>query len=98
MENILKLADEIVNNRSEEKERQYGPFNESMERAARIASEIANKEITSDDMFICMMALKLSRQAYNHKEDNLLDLVAYIGAWNNYKNETKLKKEWEKNT
>jgi hypothetical protein len=84
--NILKEATEIVNNRSEEKERQYGPFNESMERAANIASLIANKEITVDDMFICMQALKLSRQAYVHKEDNLLDLVAYIGAWNNYKN------------
>lgn len=82
--NILKLADEIVNMRSEEKERQYGPFNESMQRAADIASLIANKEISIDDMFICMMALKLSRQAYSKKRDNLLDLVSYIGAWQNY--------------
>ena len=28
--NILKTADEIVNTRSEEKERQYGPFEEGM--------------------------------------------------------------------
>jgi hypothetical protein len=26
----------------------------------------------------------LSREAYGHKEDNLLDGVAYIGAMNNY--------------
>ena len=36
--NILKKADEIINEMSEEKERQYGPFEEGMERAAMIAS------------------------------------------------------------
>ena len=40
-------------------------------------------------MFIAMVALKFSRQSYNFKEDNLLDAVAYIGAWQNYINETK---------
>jgi len=37
-ESILKRADGIINNRSEEKERMYGPFSEGMERAAQIAS------------------------------------------------------------
>jgi hypothetical protein len=35
-------------------------------------------------MYWALVALKLSRQHYNHKEDNLLDTVAYIGALNNY--------------
>lgn len=81
--NILDEANKIVNERSEEKERMYGPFEEGMEKAAAIATLIAGKEITPDMMYICMMALKLSRESYSHKEDNLLDLVAYIGAWNN---------------
>ena len=34
--NILEQANEIVNKRSEEKERAYGPFSEGMERAAMI--------------------------------------------------------------
>lgn len=84
--NILDTANKIVNERNEEKERQYGPFEEGMEKAAKIASLISGKDISTDDMYICMMALKLSRQSYNHKEDNLLDLVAYVGSWNNYKN------------
>ena len=33
-----------------------------------------------------MIALKLSRQAYNHKEDNLLDCVAYMASLNDYQN------------
>lgn len=84
--NILKKADEIINQRQEEKERMYGPFEEGMERAAMIASGATGKDITAGDMYMCLVALKLSRQSYNHKEDNLLDAVAYLGSLNNYNN------------
>ena len=82
--NILEIANEIRNNRSQEKERMYGPFSEGMERAAMIASGSTGKQFTAQDMFMCLVALKLSRQSYNHKEDNLLDAVAYLAALNNY--------------
>ena len=88
MSNILEQANNIINNRSEEKERQYGPMGEGFERAALIASGMSGKEWSAHDMFIAMVALKFSRQSYNFKEDNLLDAVAYIGAWQNYINET----------
>ena len=84
--NILKKANEIINQRQEEKERMYGPFEEGMERAAMIASGATGKDITARDMYMCLVALKLSRQSYNHKEDNLLDAVAYLGSLNNYNN------------
>lgn len=82
--NILDKANKIINERSEEKERMYGPFNEGMERAAMIASGATGKTITPQDMYMCLVDLKLSRQSYNHKEDNLLDAVAYLGSLNNY--------------
>lgn len=41
MANILERADAIVNHRSEEKERRYGPFSESMEKAAEMYNLIA---------------------------------------------------------
>ncbi len=84
---ILKKADDIINNRSEEKQRMYGPFSEGMKRAAMIASGATGKHFTAKDMYMAMIALKLSRESYNHKEDNLLDAAAYIGALNNYENE-----------
>lgn len=86
MANILKKANEIVNERSEEKERQYGPFHESMERAAVFYNLMSPKDqqITTTGMYKAMIALKLSREAYAHKEDNLLDAVAYIGSMNDY--------------
>ena len=88
--NILKQADNIINKRREEKQRMYGPFEEGMERAAMIASGCTGKNITARDMYMCMVALKLSRESYSHKEDNLLDAVAYLGSLNNYNN---IKKE-----
>ena len=89
MSNILEQANNIINNRSQEKERQYGPMGEGFERAALIASGMSGKEWSAHDMFIAMVALKFSRQSYNFKEDNLLDAVAYIGAWQNYINDSK---------
>jgi len=85
--NILKEADKIINERSEEKTRQYGPFSEGMERAAKIATGMTGKEFTAKDVFKILIALKLSRESYFHKEDNLLDCVAYIGALNNFEDE-----------
>ncbi len=91
--NILLKADEIVNQRSEEKEREYGPFPASMAKAANIASELCNKTITQDDMYKIMIALKLSRLAYSSKEDTMLDAVAFIAAFNNLKNNNNASKE-----
>lgn len=82
--NILEEANKIVNKRSEEKERQYGPFIEGMERAALILSGMLGYEVTAEVMYKSMIALKLSRESYNHKEDNLLDAVSYIASYNDY--------------
>lgn len=84
MKNILQQAHDIVFERNEEKERMYGPFEAGMEQAARIASELSRKEITTFDMYNCMIALKLSRASWNYKEDNYLDAVAYMASLNDY--------------
>ena len=86
--NILLKANDIVNERSEEKQREYGNFADGMAKAAKIASELCNKQITQDDMYKCMIALKLSRIAHAPKEDSLLDAVAYLAAFNDLKNNT----------
>jgi hypothetical protein len=87
--NILIEANKIINERSEEKERMYGPFEEGMDRAAMIASGMTGKELNAKDIYAVLIALKLSRHSYNYKEDNLLDAVAYLGSLNNYINKTK---------
>jgi hypothetical protein len=84
---ILEKADQIVNKRSEEKERQYGPFSEGMRRAALIASGMSGKDFCAEDMYAALVALKLSRHSYSYKEDNLLDACAYLGALDNFEKE-----------
>lgn len=84
--NILEQANKIVNERSEEKERMYGNFDDSMDKAAELFNSMTGLKLTAVEMFKALIALKLSRESFNHKEDNLLDAVAYIGALNNYIN------------
>ena len=82
--NILDEASGIVNNRSEEADRQYGPFSEGMDRAAMIFTGMTGIEVTGEHMFKALVALKFSRESYNHKRDNLLDAVAYMQGLDNY--------------
>ena len=84
--NILQEADRIINQRSEEDVRKYGPIDLANERAAKLASVLCNKEISIEDVYWFKIALKLARESNYHKEDNLLDAVAYLGALNNYHN------------
>lgn len=83
---ILEKAHKIVHERAEEDQRRYGPFGESMERAAKMAS-LMGPAITAEQGWNFMIALKLTRESYGHKEDNFLDAVAYISALNDYKND-----------
>jgi hypothetical protein len=91
--NIVSEAIKIVNERAQEKERMYGPFSECNLRASKIASVLSSKEVTVEDMYHMQIALKLARESHNHKEDNLLDVVAYIGALNNYKENIKVEEK-----
>lgn len=96
--NILKEAESIVFERTQEKERMYGPFTEGMDRAASIAKGMTGKDITASDVYDILVALKLSRDSYNKKKDNILDAVAYLAAkTNHYKQEYKIE-EHEENT
>jgi hypothetical protein len=83
--NILRKAMNIIYNRNSEKAKEYGPFEESMASAARIASEMTGKNITTEDFYKCMVALKMSRLRYSRlryssKEDTFLDGAAYLGS------------------
>ena len=81
---ILEEANDIVFVRAQEKQREYGPFVESMNKAAKIATELTGKEITTDDFYKCMIALKLSRMAHAPKHDSILDAIAYLASYDNF--------------
>ena len=88
---ILEHANDIIFNRSEEKEREYGPLQESMSKASIMASQMTGLEITTDAMYKIMIALKLSRLSYNTKYDTILDAVGYLAGLEDYQNNKKRK-------
>ena len=84
MSNILERANEIANKRSEEKERQYGPMEETHKRTAELCSLLTGKNITTTDIYWMKIAMKLAREAHAHKEDNLIDVCSYISGLNDH--------------
>jgi len=73
-ESILQEADRIVNG---ERQTDYSDPVENFKQIASIASAILKKELTSEDCAVVLMAVKLARENYRHKRDNLVDLAGY---------------------
>jgi len=55
--NILDQANKIVNNRSEEKERMYGNFDNGMERAAEILTAMTGRPVDAVFMYKALRTL-----------------------------------------
>lgn len=76
-------ANAIVNERSEEQQRRHGGFSLGMIKTSIIATELCNKQISPEDCYKVLMALKLSRIANSPELDSLTDLCGYTeGLWN----------------
>lgn len=79
---ILSEAEEIVNGI---RQSDYGDANESFSRIATIASVMTGKELSPEDCCAVMMAVKLVRESFAHKRDNLVDLCGYAELMNRLK-------------
>lgn len=73
-ESILQEADRIVNG---DRQADYSDPVENFRHIAAIASAIRKKELTAEDCCVVLMAVKLARENYRHKRDNLVDLAGY---------------------
>lgn len=89
---ILSEAEEIVNG---SRHSDYGDANESFSRIATIASVMTGKELSPEDCCAVMMAVKLVRESFNHKRDNLVDLCGYAHIMNEIVESEKKKDKWK---
>ena len=80
-ESILSEAKRITENN----DRKYEDMNISFQRIADIASKITGKDLTAEDVIYVLVALKLQRETYKHKRDNLVDIMGYINILNKLK-------------
>ena len=88
---ILAEAEEIVNG---SRHSDYGDARESFGRIATIASVMTGKELSPEDCCAVLMAVKLVRESFAHKRDNLVDLCGYAHIMNEL-NENESEKEVE---
>lgn len=81
-ESILSEAERIVNG---DRQADYSDPVENFKHIAEIASAIMGKDITAEECCIVMIAVKLARENYKHKRDNLVDLAGYVEILNRIK-------------
>lgn len=64
-----------------ERNKQYGPPQENFNRISRLWSVVLGKEITEEDVAMCMIALKIARYASRsgYQPDTWIDIAGYAG-------------------
>ena len=55
----------------------YGAASEDWTRTAKMWSAILGCRVMAWQAALCMIAVKISRECYKHKEDNLVDIAGY---------------------
>lgn len=60
-----------------ERQTEYGPPEESFSNIAKIWSAILHIDVTKEQVALCMLGLKIVREANLHKRDNLDDIDGY---------------------
>ena len=77
LETILEEAARVVDG---PREKSYGPPNRSFERIAALWSQVLDIKVTPQQVGLCMVLLKVSRECNRHQRDNLVDIAGYARA------------------
>lgn len=77
MENksILEEASELVNGARQD---YYDHPLDNFTRIAKIWSVILGQDVTPEQVGLCMVGMKVARESYVHKRDNLVDGAGYF--------------------
>ena len=60
------------------REENYAPPADNFRRIAQVWSGIFDHEVTAEQVALCMIGLKLSRESFKHGRDNLVDMAGYV--------------------
>ena len=81
-ESILSEAESIVNG---DRQADYSDPVANFKHIPAIASSISKDNLSPTTCAIVMIAVKLARENYKHKRDNLVDLAGYVEILNRLK-------------
>lgn len=73
-ESILVEAERLTNG---PRRKAYGHPIDNFSRTARIWSGILGKDVSAEEVGLCMVGVKLAREVNGHTRDNLVDLAGY---------------------
>jgi hypothetical protein len=74
---ILEEAKDLLYN---DRQEDYGDTNVNFGRVAKFWSAALGTEVNSEQVALCMVLMKVSRQIQNPKRDNLIDGCGYFAA------------------
>ena len=83
---VLLQAESIVNN---DRNEQYGDANEAFELYSTILKTTFGIELTPSEVCKVMIAVKLGRLKYKHKEDSVVDACGYLELLNRLETNSK---------
>lgn len=75
-QSVLAEAEQLINGPRRDS---YGDARDSFERVASMWSVILKRSVTAHEVALCMIALKLCREANKHSRDSLVDIAGYAG-------------------
>lgn len=55
----------------------YGPAEDSFETIAQLWNTYAGTDLDAEDVAMMLVLMKVARQMYKHKDDNLVDIAGY---------------------
>lgn len=73
------IFDEAQNIIAGARQNEYGRADQSFTNIAKVWSAILKVDVSPEQVALCMAGLKLVRESYAHKRDNLVDAIGYVG-------------------
>lgn len=61
-----------------DRQKSYDHPARNFDRIARLWSVALDKEISAEDVAVCMVLVKIARQVHAPKRDNLVDAIGYL--------------------
>jgi hypothetical protein len=72
------LLDEAYSLVTGDRQKAYDHPARNFDRIARLWSVALDKEITPEDVAVCMILVKIARQVHAPKRDNIVDAIGYL--------------------
>ena len=76
---LLDMARQLV---CQDRHSDYGDANVDFDRTCGMFYQMTKKSLSAEQGILFMVCVKLSRESFKHKEDNILDCCGYLALYN----------------